>query len=77
MAAEHQKVSGDFQAYAGADKVTGALGPLFYARVAIEGMPNEGPDPQPLSSLFREIGKQAKLSSRALVIPRGRVLSRD
>ena len=26
VAAEHQKMSGDFQAYAGVDKVTGAIG---------------------------------------------------
>ena len=75
VAAEHQKKSGDFQAYAGVDKVTGALGPLFYARVAIKGMPIEGLiDPGSSAtfisySLFREIGKRAKLSSRALELP--------
>ena len=75
MTAEHEKMSRDYQTYAGVDKVTGALGPLYYAKVDIEGVPVEGMvDPGSSAtiisySLFREIGKQAKLSSRALKLP--------
>jgi len=31
-------MSADYQTYAGVDIVTGAIGPLFYARVMVEGM---------------------------------------
>ena len=40
-AAEHDKMSSDYQSHAGVDRVTGAVGPLFYANVVIEGTPVE------------------------------------
>ena len=75
MTTEHQKMGQEYQSFTGVDKVTGALRPLFYAKLDNEGMPVEGMfDPGSSATiisfaLFQEIGKQAKLPSEVLKRP--------
>ena len=74
-AAEHQRMSADYQTYTEIGRVTGAIGPLFYAKVTIEETPVEAMlDPGSSATiipyrLFKEIGKQAHLPSKALQPP--------
>ncbi len=62
----------EYQTEVGVDQVTGAIGPLYYAQVKIEGTPVEAMiDPGSSASiisftLFKKIGKKAKVPSHAL-----------
>ena len=73
--AEHQRMSADYQTYAEVGKVTGAIGPLFYATVMVEGMPVEAMlDPGSSAtiipySVFKGIGKKARIPSESLQPP--------
>ena len=40
--AEWQRMSEDYRSSAGVDEVTGALGPLYFTKVTIEGAPVDG-----------------------------------
>ena len=73
--AEHQRMTADYQTYAKVGKVTGAIGPLFYATVRVEGVPLQATlDPGSSAtiipySLFREIGKKARIPAESLQPP--------
>ena len=61
-AAEWQRMSEDYHSSAGVDAVTGALGPLYFAKVTIESTPIVGMIDPGLSAtiisfdLFRKVG---------------------
>lgn len=74
-AAERQRMSEDYCSSAGVDEVTGALGPLYFAKVTIEGTPVDGMIDPGLSAtiisfdLFKKVGGKARIPSRALEVP--------
>ena len=74
-AAERQRMSEDYRSLAGVDEVTGALGPLYFAKVTIEGTPVDGMiDPGSSATiisfdLFKKVGGKARIPSRALEVP--------
>ncbi len=59
----------------GVNKVTGSLGPLYYAQVQVEGVPVEAMIGSGSSAtvtsfaLFKEVGRIAKIPSEALEVP--------
>ena len=73
--AEIERMSAEYQACAGVDQVVGAVGPLYYAYVGIEGIPTEARvDPGSSATilsfgLFKQIRKQAKISSTVVKRP--------
>ena len=73
--AELARMSAEYKACAEVDKVVGAVGPLYYASVEVEGVPTEAMiDPGSSATilsfqLFKQIGKQARIPSTALRKP--------
>ena len=65
----------EYQSYTGVDRVTGAVGPLFYAVVTIEKSPVEAMvDPGSSATIisfnqFKKIGQQARIPSEELLLP--------
>ena len=68
-------MSEDYCSSAGVDEVTGALGPLYFAKVTIEGTPvDDMIDPGSSATiisfdLFKKVGRKARIPSRALEVP--------
>ena len=80
-AAKWQRMSEDYRSSAGVDAVTGALGPLYFAKVTIESTPIDGMiDPGSTATiiffdLFRKVGGEAHIPSSAPEVPH--VMLRD
>ena len=72
--AERQRMSKEYCSSAGVDEVTGALGPLYFANVTIEGTPMDGMiDPESSAmiisfDLFKKVGEEAHILSSALKV---------
>ena len=70
--AEFSSMVETYQEYAQVDQIIGPIGPLYYARVQIAGVPTDGLVDTGSSvtilsfNQFKEIGKQAKIPSREL-----------
>ena len=72
--AEHQKMASEYQSYAWVDRVTGAMGPQFYAMVTIEKSPVEamvdlGSSATISFKQFKKIGQQERIPSEELLLP--------
>ena len=73
--AEWQRMNEDYRSLVGVDEVTGALSPLYFAKVTIEGTPVDGIiDPGSSATiisfdLFKKVGGKARIPSSTLEVP--------
>ena len=67
-------MSENYHSSAGVDEVTGALGPLYFVKVTMEGAPVDGMIDPELSAtiisfdLFKKVGREARIPSSALEV---------